>query len=197
MRSSRSDGTTNRREAQREATRGRLFDESVREFRRCGVAQTEIAVIAERVGVSRGTFYVHFADKDDVLRELLLAEEQRIADAVRPIVERDDSIEGVLRAIADAVLRSERRLGRKLIRDLCAAQFRPEFAQDHAVSDHPVGLLLVEALADRHVDADPAELAAVFLTGLFGLLATGDGPQELRRRHLDLLVTIVAKGATT
>ena len=56
-----------RRSAQREATRARLFEETVSEFSRRGVADTEIAVIAERVGLSRSAFYVHFNDKDEVL----------------------------------------------------------------------------------------------------------------------------------
>ncbi|MBK6668805.1 MAG: TetR/AcrR family transcriptional regulator [Actinobacteria bacterium] len=49
----------NRRSAQRAATRARLFDETVKEFKARGFAETEIEVITERVGVSRGAFYVH------------------------------------------------------------------------------------------------------------------------------------------
>lgn len=186
---------TNRRSAQREATRARLFTEAVEEFRRQGFAETEIAAITDRVGVSRGAFYVHFAGKDEVLRELLLIEERRIAAAASTASEGADSLEAVFGAVVDAVLRAERRLGRRLVRDLCAGQFRPEVAQGQDVGDHPVGLMLVDAIADRAPDVDPVDLATTFLTGLFGLLATDDAPQAAQRRRLDLLVRLASQGA--
>lgn len=185
----------NRRDAQREATKARLFDEAVQEFRRTGFGDTEIAVITERVGVSRGAFYVHFAGKDDVLRELLRQEEHRIASDLRPLVDADVALVEVLRAIADAVLRAERRLGRRLVRDLCAAQFRPEFVEGDGATAHPLFQVLVEAVAARVATVAAADLAAVYLTGLFGLIATGEGSQLQRRHHLDLLAEFVARGA--
>ena len=95
-------------------------------------------------------------------------------------------------AVVDAVLAAEKRLGRRLVRDLCAAQFRPEFARLLAVEDHPLGVMMVEEIAERAPEADPVDLAMVFLTGLFGLLATdvADGPD--RRRRLDLLIGLTA-----
>ena len=57
-----------RRKTQSEATKARLFDETVREFKRSGFAATEIVVVTERLGVSRGTFYVHFPDGIDPLQ---------------------------------------------------------------------------------------------------------------------------------
>ena len=184
------------RSAQREATRARLFTETVEEFKRRGFADTEIAAITDRVGVTRGAFYVHFAGKEEVLRELLLIEERRIASAALLVSEQAAPLEAVFSAVVDAVLRAERRLGRRLVRDLCAGQFRPEVAQGQAVDDHPVGLMLVGAVADRVPEIDPVDLAMTFLTGLFGLLATDDAPQAARRRRLDLLVRIASHGAT-
>ncbi len=184
------------RSVRREATRARLFDETVEEFRRRGFAETEIGAITERVGVTRGAFYVHFAGKDAVLRELLLIEERRIAATAGLAGEQALPLEAVFSAVVDAVLRAERRLGRRLVRDLCAGQFRPEVAQGHGVGDHPVGLMLIDAIADRAPEIDAVDLAMTFLTGLFGLLATDDAPQAARRRRLDLLVQIASQGAT-
>jgi AcrR family transcriptional regulator len=185
------------RTAQREATRARLFDETVEEFRRRGFAGTEIAAITERVGVTRGAFYVHFAGKDEVLGELLVIEERRIAAAALRVSEQSGTLEAVFIAVVEAVLSAERRLGRRLVRDLCAGQFRPEIVQAHDVSDHPVGLMLVEVIADRAPAIDPVDLATTFLTGLFGLLATDDAPRAARRRRLDLLVRITSQAAQT
>jgi hypothetical protein len=94
-------------------------------------------------------------------------------------------------------LGAERRLGRRLVRDLCAGQFRPEVVQSHEVDDHPVGLMLIDAIAARAPQVDAVDLAMTFLTGLFGLLATDDAPQAARRRRLDLLVQIAAHATTT
>lgn len=185
----------NRRSAQREATRARLFDVTVEEFKRRGFAATEIAVIAERVGVSRGAFYVHFAGKEEVLRELLLVEERRIVASSLPESDREVPLDEVLLGVVDAVLAAERRLGRRLVRDLCAAQFRPEVASSQDVGDHPVGLMLIDAIADRSTHVDPVDLAMTFLTGLFGLLATDDAAPGVRRRRLGLLVQLTARGA--
>lgn len=189
-------GGAKARSVQRGATRARLFEETVEEFKRRGFVETEIAAITERVGVTRGAFYVHFAGKDEVLRELLLIEERRIAAAALRVSERAAPLDEVFGAVVEAVLRAERRLGRRLVRDLCAAQFRPE-AQGHDVGDHPVGLMLVEAIADRAPDTDPVDLAMTFLTGLFGLLAVDEAPRAIRRRRIDLLVQIASRGAAT
>ena len=185
-----------RRSAQREATRARLFEVTVEEFKQRGFAATEIAVITERVGVSRGAYYVHFSGKDEVLRELLLIEERRIAAAVLPASGRGVPLDEVFSGIVDAVLAAERRLGRRLVRDVCAAQFRPDFTQSHEVGDHPLGLMLIGAIADRPTQIDPADLAMTFLTGLFGLLATDEAVPAARRRRLDLLVQLAAAGAS-
>ena len=182
-----------RRSAQREATRARLFEETVSEFSRRGFADTEVAVVTERVGLSRSAFYVHFTDKDEVLRELLIIEEQRIADEARLATERDATVRMLFGAIVDAVLAEEQRMGRRLVRDLCAAQFRPEFATRLSVDDHPLGLMLVEEITDRAPDTDPVDLAMVFLTGLFGLLATDEASTVDRRRRLDLLIKLITE----
>mgnify|MGYP001818823250 CR=1 FL=1 len=83
------------------------------------------------------------------------------------------------------------------MRDLCAAQFRPEFAILLAVEDHPLGVWMVEEIAERAPEVDPVDLAMVFLTGLFGLLATdvSEGPD--RRRRLDLLIRFITEPDTT
>lgn len=188
---------TDRRSAQREATRARLYTETVAEFKRSGFAGTEISTITERVGVTRGAFYVHFAGKGEVLRELLLIEERRIAAATLLVCQEEDSLEAAFGAVVDAVLRAERRLGRKLVRDLCAGQFRPEVAQSSNPEDHPVGMMLISVIADRSPDVDAVDLAMTFLTGLFGLLAIDEAPLTERRRRLDLLVRIAAQGVAT
>lgn len=190
-----------RREAQRLATREKLLEISVAEFQRNGFARTDIAAIAERAGVSRGTFYFHFPTKDDVLAELRIREEQRIVGEVTALMTREGSLGEVLRAVVAGVLAAEGRLGPDLVREICAVQFRPSVVISDTVSDHPVAELVVGLLSRPHKGhrrsrtQEAADLAVVFLVGLFGLLATQAGPSRERERLLDSLVTFTVKGA--
>ncbi len=59
------------RTAQKEATRHALKNAAVGLFGRQGFAATRIDHITEAAGVAKGTFYVHFADKDALLDEML------------------------------------------------------------------------------------------------------------------------------
>jgi AcrR family transcriptional regulator len=67
------------REAQRLQTRQRVYQAAVAEFRRTGMAEADVAVIAKEAGVARGTFYFHFPTKEHVLAELERHEEARLA----------------------------------------------------------------------------------------------------------------------
>jgi AcrR family transcriptional regulator len=55
---------------------------ALREFREVGFAAAQIDRIARDAGVTRGTFYFHFAAKDDVLLELARRINERIAHRV-------------------------------------------------------------------------------------------------------------------
>ncbi|HEU0239336.1 MAG TPA: helix-turn-helix domain-containing protein [Micromonosporaceae bacterium] len=79
-------------------TRQRILDISVDLFIEQGYAGTSVRDIAERLGMTKGSLYYHFASKEDVLKALvapLLTDlEQFVADARaapridRPLIER-------------------------------------------------------------------------------------------------------------
>jgi len=58
------------RRQQRDFTRQRLVDAARELFVRNGAKATSIDDIAKAAGTSRATFYAHFSDKQDVIREL-------------------------------------------------------------------------------------------------------------------------------
>jgi AcrR family transcriptional regulator len=68
-----------RAERRRLATRTSLLDAARALFAERGLHETSIAAIAERADVGLGTFYLHFADKDDLLAAILADDEERIA----------------------------------------------------------------------------------------------------------------------
>jgi len=51
-------------------TKEDLLDAAKQEFVSCGYFDTKVANIAERAGYSRGTFYQHFKDKDDIIKAI-------------------------------------------------------------------------------------------------------------------------------
>ena len=57
------------RRQQRDFTRQRLVDAARELFVRNGTRATSVDDIAKAAGTSRATFYAHFTDKQDVIRE--------------------------------------------------------------------------------------------------------------------------------
>jgi AcrR family transcriptional regulator len=70
------------RERQREDTRQRIYDSAMEIFRRDGFEAARVDDVARAAGVSHGTFYFHFATKDEVLIQCLRASEARVAAAI-------------------------------------------------------------------------------------------------------------------
>lgn len=70
------------RERQREDTRQRIYDAALEIFRRDGFENARVDDVAKAAGVSHGTFYFHFATKDEVLIQCLRASEVRVGEAI-------------------------------------------------------------------------------------------------------------------
>src|SRR5579875_418592 len=68
-----------RAERRRLATRARLLEAARALFAERGLHETSVAAIAERADIGLGTFYLHFADKDDLLAAILADDEARLA----------------------------------------------------------------------------------------------------------------------
>ncbi|MBS1785548.1 MAG: TetR/AcrR family transcriptional regulator [Acidobacteria bacterium] len=63
-------GPTNRREREKEALRLQILDAARELFARDGFEAVTMRAIAERIEYSPRTIYLHFADKEDLVREL-------------------------------------------------------------------------------------------------------------------------------
>jgi AcrR family transcriptional regulator len=70
------------RERQREDTRQRIYDAAMEIFGRDGFESARVDDVAKAAGVSHGTFYFHFATKDEVLIQCLRASEIRVVAAI-------------------------------------------------------------------------------------------------------------------
>jgi AcrR family transcriptional regulator len=81
-------------------TRAALIAAAHQTFSRLGYARTTVADITERADVSRATFYVYFASKDDVFRVLT----ERLRDAFLEAQEAHGADQGDPVAVATAVV---------------------------------------------------------------------------------------------
>ena len=70
------------RSARREVTRQRILDAARVGFAEKGVFGATIEDICEQAGFTRGAVYSNFADKDDILREVIEREHQALLDHI-------------------------------------------------------------------------------------------------------------------
>lgn len=67
-------------------TREQILDSSLQIFIKKGYSQTSLEDIVNKLGLTRGAFYWHFKDKDDLLNKLIVREHTFIADLVAKAV---------------------------------------------------------------------------------------------------------------
>jgi len=168
------------RTQQRLETHERIFEAAVAEFRRSGVAAAQIEEIVRAANVARGTFYLHFPTKDDVLAELARRRQEGVADLLRPHL--SEALAEFLRRAVDLMLAEVACETPDLGRELLTVVLR------RADQIQTGGLAITELLAQRLLvacdrgeirgDVDPTELAALFLGSVFGLLLFKDDPSN-------------------
>ncbi len=170
------------------------------EIGRSGLAGADVAAIAAAVGVSRGTFYFHFPTKEHVLVEVERAEEVKIVESLDTGTPLADDLTSVLTVLVRRVLEAEQRLGPVVFRDMLALHFSPTRPVEEEMGEHPLGGFVITAISRAQAagrishDADPGELAVIFLTGLFALLAIGATASPERAALLDRYVMTIVGG---
>jgi len=188
------------REAQRLATRARVFDAALAEIGRSGLAGADVAAIATAAGVVRGTCYFHFPSKEQLLAELERAEEAKIVSKLGIETTEPGDLIAMLSLLIRQVLAAERRLGPVVFRDMLGLHFSATRPVEDELTEHPLAQYLIGVFASAQAagqicrDAEPGELGVIFLTGLFALLATGLGPSRSRAALLDRYVTTIVQG---
>lgn len=195
------DGRT-KRDLQRLETRQRVYDAAIVEFKRVGMADADVAVIAEEAGVARGTFYFHFPTKEHVLEEAESSLVHRLAaDLDKFTATPGNSFWSAFDETVRLVVAAESRLGSRLFRDVLALHFSitrpPGFGN---LGSHPLVARLSQQIRDAqsdgevHEEADPTESALFFLLGLYSLLVTVHQPKAVRARILAGFVKSTQRG---
>jgi len=86
-------GITERREREKEEVRGRILDAARDLFARDGYDAVTMRKIAEAIEYSPTAIYLHFKDKESLVRELCLADFDALAKAFQRIAREPDPLE--------------------------------------------------------------------------------------------------------
>ena len=140
-----------------------------------GVETTTVEEIARAAGVTKGTFYFHFAHKEDVLLEMSNAAGDASMDVARRSAEAGDSIdETIQRAFAETARRTERMPRAAIARTLAEFYKHPTRSREHNVtrSMFPELFASAQQRGELPADVDPVDLAdmlnALMITAVEG-----------------------------
>ena len=134
-------------------TRAALITAAKGAFSELGYARTTVADITDRAEVSRATFYVYFASKDDVFRVLTEQLRDEFLEAQRArAADRDDPVGVATAAVTDFV-------------DVYAANLAFITVLEHQALTDPQ----VRALAETTCARDRPDIVALFVLVAIGM----------------------------
>jgi AcrR family transcriptional regulator len=183
----------NERARQRAATRARLLEASMAEFRRVGVPAAQVEDIVRAAGVARGTFYLHFPTKDHVLLESVCRDQEPVAARLQSLLDCPPRV--FLRAAVDQVIRLAAGEVPAVSREKLIALAR--HATDLGRERMPLGRVatdyfrLAQARDEVRRELTPAQLAATFFPGVLGVLLLGPTSRRLRARLHEVMEVFV------
>jgi AcrR family transcriptional regulator len=180
---------------------GRLLKAAMALFDEQGYDATTVAEIAERAGLTKRTFFRHFADKREVLFGGVRDLEQAWLDGIAAAPADADPLTAVAVAGLDPVVRlfADRHAFATLRSRIIAAN--PELRERELIKLHTLGQIIESALLERGVPQNAATLAAqagvtVFHVG-FTRWVQQDDPQRLRQLFDESLAELRAVTAAT
>ena len=181
-----------------------ILDAAFEEFVAKGFSATRLEDIAERVGVTKGTIYVYFPNKEDLfsaaIRHISKPLEDLLRDSKDVSGSYSEKISNLIKLFYERV--SEDRHSRELIRLVISEGSRfPSVVADHHDELIAPLLGLTQAVIDEGIAAGefrdaPAALASVVVapviahmieTLIFGRPRTDDIPAYIRA-HVDLVL---------
>jgi AcrR family transcriptional regulator len=190
---------TGPRERQRAATRERLYEAALAEFRSKGFEHASVSEIARAAGVSRPSFYAHFPTLDHVLFEL----SWRLALRIVRRLESATSLRATLERLADALIEAEEAVGDAvLFREMISVFARRSPAPGIDPGEIPVLVELMRRFETAREAGElrggmpPEQAARLCLSGVFGhLLGVEAAPAGRRADLLALFALYVADPA--
>lgn len=183
------------RDRQRRETRQRLYDTAVEEFGKRGYEAVQVEDIVRAAGVARGTFYLHFQNKEDLLRTFRATVEERIRERLEGLPRPRSSRELVHR-VTEALLST--RGNARSARELVALAFRtpPEYDWNENPYFAPITRWVAhfQERGELRDDLTADEITGLFATSFFGTLLGPAAPRRGRRRAIECLGDVFLDG---
>lgn len=183
------------RERQRLGTRQRLYESALAEFRARGFEAVQVEDIVRSAGVARGTFYLHFQNKEDLLRTFRASVEEQIRERLEGLP-RPRSARELVRHVTDALLST--RGSAASARELVALAFRtpPEYDWTENPYFAPITRWVshFQEKGEIRDDLSAEEITGLFATTFFGTLLGPAAPRRGRRRAIDCLGDVFLDG---
>jgi AcrR family transcriptional regulator len=156
-----------------EERRDELMNAAQRLFLEQGVGPTSIEQITDGADVAKGTFYLHFASKDDVLLALRERFIREFLNGIKMAIARrpDQDWKGKLAAWAKAGIAGY--LDAAALHDIVFHEYQPPSPKDHSdnvVIVYLAGLLEAGAAAGAWSVDDPRFTATFLFHGLHGVV---------------------------
>jgi AcrR family transcriptional regulator len=190
---------TGARERQRAATRERLYQAALAEFRTKGFERASVSEIARAARVSRPSFYAHFPTLDHILFELAW----RLSLQIVRRLEGATGLRATLDRLADALIEAEEAVGDAvLFREMISVFARRSPAPDLDPSEIPVLAELMRRFEAAREAGElrggmpPEQAARLCLSGVFGHLLGVDAAPAERRADLRALFSLYVAGPT-
>lgn len=163
-----------------------------------GVESTTVEEIARAAGVTKGTFYFHFAHKEDVLLEMSLTTSDAVNDVARRAAERGETIDEIIRLSFNEMARRTERLPRAAIARTIREFYKyPTRARELSMSRRVFPELFEDAQARGELppDIDAADLSdmlnALMITAIEGWV---HGAHDALAPELDYRTRVVFAG---
>jgi TetR/AcrR family fatty acid metabolism transcriptional regulator len=184
------------RKQQAENTRHKVAETALRLYTSRGYDQVAVDDICREAGVSKGTFYVYFASKDQVLVEEFLELDRFYIDSL-PDIDKIDTVTGRLLAFGRYSLRHISGLGKDYLKVAYSSQVAPGRGPSplasQARASYEIALRLVaEAQENRELRSDLSaeEIALALVRAIRGVVIEWcllDGGFDLERAGEPLL----------
>ena len=183
------------RDRQRLETRQRLYDTALQAFRERGYEAVQVEDIVRAAGVARGTFYLHFQNKEDLLKTFRATVEERIRERLEELP-RPRSPRELVHRVTEALLST--RGSATSARELVALAFRTP--PEHDWNQNPYFAPITRWVAhfqqrgELRTDLSAEEITGLFATSFFGTLLGPAAPRRGRRRAIECLGDVFLDG---
>src|SRR5262245_30156848 len=177
----------------RDQTRARLREAANELFLRKGVDKTTVDEVVAKAGVSKGTFYLHFGRKEDLLLEYGMRRLQRVREMLPDLIGTKtfrEALDYILEQVVRGKEWGREVTGRAILKIGTSAERLP-FDAPHRLIE-PL-LVLAQARGEVRDDIPASQLAQFVLRSILGALRDwGLGHDELSRDEaLNCAVTLV------